>query len=172
MGAQAWAYGPARPRRRRSRVLGAVVGFVLAASVVAVAAWIVTQPAGKGFSKAGSLVAPTTVDIATAELTGDLTPGGVGDVSIKVTNGNAIPVRLVGTGTFAFATSDKANCVSSNVLSQNGDIQAAIDATPPIPAGQTVTLVLSDAVAMSSTAPTDCQNARFPINLSLTFATV
>jgi hypothetical protein len=47
MEATAWSFGPA-PKKRRSKILGAVVGFVAAASITAVAVWF-TMPDSPGF---------------------------------------------------------------------------------------------------------------------------
>ena len=74
MSALAFA-SPGRPRRRRSKILGAVIGFVAAASLVAIAAWIVIPNSpGIGYGKGKAPVAGLVLDsvqVTDAQLQGN-----------------------------------------------------------------------------------------------------
>lgn len=155
-----WAAGP-RPRRRRSRVLGAVVGFVLAASLTAVAAWLVTVDDAPVQGKFGTLVAPT---IQTATLSPDKTcfPGGTCDASLKIDNPNG---ALIITGVAVPTTYRTTGC--SVWFTANTQTGLAI----PVPAGVTDNVIVPDALKADSATDTACQGVAALQNAKLTFST-
>jgi hypothetical protein len=94
-----WAFGPAR--KRRSRIMGAVVGFAVAASVVAVATWvIVPNSPGIGFGKGRAPVsglALVSLNIPESDGTfGDgVGPSESGSVYARWTNPNPMQVSII-----------------------------------------------------------------------------
>jgi hypothetical protein len=98
----AFAYGPKKKSRKRSKILGVVIGFVTAASLTAMAAWIVIPNAtGTGFGKADNAstgLALVSVDMqsndpvfAGASLVG---PSDTGSVFAVWRNDNAYDVSI------------------------------------------------------------------------------
>jgi hypothetical protein len=100
-----WAFGPPKKVRRRgmirrSRLLGAVLGFVMAASAVGVAAWLV-MPNSPGFGYGRGAPAETGLVLVSIELmNGDLTtqnefgPGDSGQLRTRWSNPNTFGVTL------------------------------------------------------------------------------
>jgi len=95
----AFAYGP-RKRSHRSKVIGAVLGFVMAASLVAIAAWIVIPDSpgfgyGKGRNATQGLVLESVV-LTGADLTSDVIgPGETGTILAKWSNPNVVAVSVI-----------------------------------------------------------------------------
>lgn len=143
-----------RFKSRKSKVLGAVVGF-LAAGSLAFAAWSVF-PSGNAYTRTGA--APTAIVMTmnasevTTAVTTPLTPGQTGSVAVKVNN------------TSAYALILKAVDFSGSYTTLSGSTcdQPANFSTPdltglsiPVPVG-TSTLVIPAAVTMGANAQTVC----------------
>jgi len=152
-----------RPRRRHARILGAVVGGVLAASAVAVAAWLVGG-GGEAYSRAGSLDDLTTASV-TFNAADDLYPGDTGDAQIAIVNPNSTDVTVTDVTGAGAVTSDKGGCAGTNLTFTDQTGLALVVSANNGPAGDQFALVGS--VALASTAPTECQGAVFTIPVSL-----
>jgi hypothetical protein len=148
---------------RKLSVTAVFTGTLLAASV-AFAAWTATG-SGNGYAKATTAEALSTVD-ASASTVAQLYPGGLGDVKVTVHNPNDYPVELTSILGDGDITSDKgAACDADTGVSfsdQTGDFD--------VPANDTVTFTLTDAVAMSNDCDNSCQGAVFTIPVTLSGA--
>jgi hypothetical protein len=156
---RSWAFGPQR-RRVRGWVAGIVAG-VLVASGIAVAAWLVNG-SGEAYSRAGSLVAPTTLD-ASASVVAELFPGETGDLAMRFHNSNGTDVEvsnIAGTG-----PSNPANClVTVDAIAVSG--QSVV-----VPAGGEATLVVPDGASMDQGADTTCQGQTITVPISFQAST-
>jgi hypothetical protein len=155
-------------RRRFSRkfLLVTVVLTLALAAGVAVAQWLVTG-SGSGFAQAG-----TAGDIGTLELpatdgfTGDdlLVPGASGDFVITINNPNSFPVNVTDITGSGAVTSDKgAACDASTGVTFTDQTGLSL----LVPAGDSETFILEDAVQMDNTSANECQGARFTIPVTL-----
>lgn len=147
---------------RRSRILGAIVGFALAASLTAVAAWLVTTDNAPGRAKYGTLIAPT---FTTATLAPDKTcfPGQVCDASFRIDNPNS--GALIITEVAVPTTYRTGAC--DVWLTANPQTGLSI----PVPAGVTDNLIVPDALKADSATDTACQGTDALQNVKLTFST-
>jgi hypothetical protein len=133
---------------------------------IAVAAWSVST-SGNGSAKASTASALTLGD-ASGSTSGDLYPGGAGDLKLKLSNPNPFPVRVtaVALTSGGTITSNAAACDSGgngvSLTTQSGlTIDLAANA-----ANQVATV--SGAVHMASSAPNACQGAVFTIPVDVT----
>ena len=85
---------------------------LVAACGAAIAAWS-TSGSGNGYAKATTASAITLAD-ASASTSGDLYPGGAGDLKIKISNPNTFPVRITAVAGNGTITSDTGGCTSVN----------------------------------------------------------
>jgi len=96
MTATGWVYKRRKPRRRH-RVLGAVVGFVLAASLSASAVWLMNgqtdNAPGRGDIGTATMVNPT-VSAGTVAPNTQLLPGQTAEGTFTITNSNSFAVTL------------------------------------------------------------------------------
>jgi len=98
-----WVINPAPKKRRRSRLLGAIVGFVAAASLVAVAAWFV-MPDSPGFGYGRAKNPAMGLQLVSVQLTeGDLSsfgnpigPSETGTMAARWSNPNLFDVSITG----------------------------------------------------------------------------
>ncbi len=155
-----------RIRRRTFVVLALLCGVVAAGA--AIAAWS-TSTSGDGYAKAATASALTLSD-ASASTSGDLYPGGSGDLKLKVANPNDFPVRItaVSLTSGGTITSNVAACNTGgsgvSLTNQSGltlDLAANAAAT---------VLTVPGAVQMSSTSHNSCQGAVFTIPVDVTAA--
>lgn len=146
-------------KTRRSRIIGAVVGFVLSASLVAVAAWLVSGT-GPGTTQIGTLVAPTITAGTLAGNEKQCFPGGTCDGVFAISNPNGALVVTglsdggMGTGTCA------------DQLLTNPQTGLSI----PVPAGSS-TVTVPNAFALATAAPSSCQGTTATRVAVLQFAT-
>jgi hypothetical protein len=153
-------------RRRTFLVLAAVVVGVLAG--VAIAAWS-TSTSGNAYSK-GATASALVLSDASASTSGDLYPGGSGDLKLKVANPNSFPVRITA------VTLTSGGTITSNVTACNtggtgvtftNQTGLAVDlAANAAAAVQT----LAGAVHMSNSSDSTCQGAIFTIPVDVTAA--
>jgi hypothetical protein len=153
---------------RRRTLLIALAILALLATAVGVASWS-TSTSGNGYSKAATASALTLSD-ASASTTGDLYPGGTGDLKLKVANPNNFPVRItaVSLTSGGTITSNVGACNTAGhgvtLTNQSG---LAIDlAANAAAAVQTI----SGAVNMSTSSDNSCQGAIFTIPVDVTAA--
>ena len=92
-----WVINPApkKKRSRRSKVVGAVIGFTVAASLTAVAAWVLI-PDGPGtvFGKGGQSTNGLALISLTTTGTEGLTPNNDATFKARVKNNNTFSVTL------------------------------------------------------------------------------
>jgi hypothetical protein len=147
----------------RSRVVaGLTVGVIAVTGALATAAWL-ANGTGSGSAKATSSKTLVLSD-ASASVSADLYPGASGDLVLKIENPNGFPVQLTsitqdGDITSSAGTSCKA---ASTGLTYTAPASLA-DKAFNIAAGQTKTITLDDALAMSNASDDSCQGATFTV---------
>ncbi len=147
---------------RKLSLVGATLAVFLIGSVV-FAAWLVTGT-GNGGAKATTA---TNLVVTAGSTTGDLFPGGNGDVKVSIQNPNPFAVNvktIVGSGAI---TSAAPGCTTTGVSFT--DQNAVTGMT--IAAGATQAVTLDDAASMN-TSDNGCQGATFTIPLSVTAQSV
>ena len=156
-------------RIRRRTILGlALLLLLIGAASVAIASWS-TSTSGNGYSKA-STASPLVLSDASASTSGDLYPGGSGDLKLKVANPNSFPVRItaVALTTAGTITSNVAACNTGGTgvtfTNQSGlSLDLAANAAATV-------FTLSGAVHMSNSSDTTCQGAIFTVPVDVTAA--
>jgi hypothetical protein len=151
---------------KKHRVMGSVFGFLLAASLTAVAAWLVTStnndPATGGKAKSGSLAAPTWEAVVNGEIASTLYPGETGSLTFKINNPNTQPVKLTKlepNGTFNKQTTPNGACASSFTVNLGGDGTLYNNAAGiPLPASASTVVQIPGAVTLDAATPTTCQS--------------
>jgi hypothetical protein len=166
-----WSFGPTRKRGFVSRHVKAfAIGTAIAtmtATGIGFAIWL-TGGTGRGFGKSSHLNSLVLLDIPSAEMTGDLFPGGDGDLSIRVSNTNNFPVFV------RSVIFDSGNGVETQPTACNPSLLTApgLPATNlslgPIPANGQGTVVLNDVLHLDIGAPDNCQDTRFSVPLMIT----
>jgi hypothetical protein len=153
---------------RRRTLLTVAALFMLAATGIGIAAWS-TSTSGNAYSKAATASAIVLSD-ASASTSGDLYPGGTGDLKLKVANPNSFPVRItaVSLTSGGTITSNVAACNTGGtgvtLTNQSGlTLDLAANAAAAV-------LTISGAVNMSSSSNTNCQGAVFTIPVDVTAA--
>lgn len=158
----------AAPRARRALITAGTVAAALALpSGVAQAYWM-TSGSGTG-SAAGGQISSLTGLTGSASATGLLVPGGSGTLVVAVQNPNTVPITVtaISTGAVGVGVSGAAGACNAT--------DPAISLTTPtaglpftVPAGGNATVTLTNAVAMGSTAKSECQSATFSVPVTLT----
>jgi hypothetical protein len=149
-----------------------IVGIALAAAALATAAAAYWTATGVG---SGSTLVPAgqqPVVLSPATPSTSLYPGGSAEVAVTVTNPNAFRVRLSslqldtsqGTGGFA-ADAGHSGCNVSSLSFTTASVGQFVPARVGTQDG-TLTLSLPNAVSMSSTAASACQDATFTLYLA------
>jgi hypothetical protein len=126
------------------------------ASGVAYAVWSATG-SGATTAKAGT----TTALTATASITGGpLYPGATADLTVVVTNPNAVPVTV---------TTIAAGTVAASAGCSTHGVTVTIPATVNllVPANGSAPRTLTGAVAMSTASSSDCQGATFTVPVTV-----
>lgn len=156
-------------RIRRRTVLVAVAFLLLiAGGAIAIAAWS-TSTSGNAYSKATTASA-LVLTSASASTTGDLYPGGTGDLKLKVANPNSFPVRITGVSLTSGGsiTSDNPACdAGGNGVSLTDQSALQIDLAANAAAA---VVTIPGAVQMSTASDTNCQGATFTIPVDVTAA--
>jgi hypothetical protein len=153
---------------RRRTLLAIALLLALVVAGIAISAWS-TSTSGNAYSKATTASALVLSD-ASASTSGDLYPGGTGDLKLKVANPNSFPVRItaVSLTSGGTITSNVAGCNSGGtgvtLTNQSGlTLDLAANAAASV-------LTVSGAVHMSSSSDTTCQGAIFTIPVDVTAA--
>jgi hypothetical protein len=153
-------------RRRTILVIVALLALLLAG--IAISAWS-TSTSGNAYSKA-TTATPLVLSDASASTTGDLYPGGSGDLKLKVANPNSFPVRItaVSLTSGGTITSNSVPCNSGGtgvtLTNQSGlTLDLAANAAAAV-------YTVAGAVHMSSASDTTCQGAVFTIPVDVTAA--
>ena len=136
-------------RIRRRTLLLALALLALLATAIGVASWS-TSTSGNGYSKAATASALTLSD-ASASTTGDLYPGGTGDLKLKVANPNNFPVRITAVSLTSGGT------ITSNVSACN---TAGHGVTLTNQTGLAIDLAANAAAAATADAPATRTNDR------------
>ena len=157
---------------KRIAIGSAVAGTVLGAAAFASAAFTTHTDSFNVSGHAAEVQAPTAVDGA---VVGDLMPGYWNDVTFSVTNPNNYDLAIS-----TIASPDYSPTVSPAACGINfqtdWDLLTPLSsnelANTPVPAGQTVTVTLHDAIGMyaaSQTPGTECQGAAVTLPLTVSF---
>jgi hypothetical protein len=148
-------------RIKRHRVFAAVLGFVLALSLGAVAAWLVGG-GGDAYTKAGEAADLTTEDVS-ASVTAELFPSDTGDALIRITNPNGGPVTVDEIAQAGNATDmDEPTCDLGTTVSLATQTDVGT-----VPGGSSATFTLTDAVSTTAAFPSCVQGDRIAIPVSL-----
>jgi hypothetical protein len=153
----------------RRRTLLAVAGLAtLIAAGIGIAAWS-TSTSGNAYSKATTAGAITLSD-ASASTSGDLYPGGSGDLKLRVANPNSFPVRITAVALTSAGTITS-NVTACNTGGTGVTLTSQSGLTLDLAANAAATvLTVPGAVHMSSGSDTNCQGAIFTIPVDVTAA--
>jgi hypothetical protein len=154
--------------------LMAAVAMVTVLGGGAAYAYFLSAGSGSGSASTGAMKA-VTVAAVTGTPTTPLVPGGNGDVILKVTNPNNFSVSLTtvvfkAAGTITF---DNAHlgCTTTDTTPVVTLSVPANDLPQTIPAAQSATFDLVNAVTMAGTATSNCQGATISIPVTITVHT-
>jgi hypothetical protein len=153
-------------RRPAAAVVGASI-LLAAAGGTAYAYWS-APGAGSGAASAGQLQTLTTQALVQAAPgQHPLSPGGVADAVVRVSNPNPYAVQLYSVSSAGPATADSSHpqCVRTGVSFQNP--ATPLTPTVTVPANSTQTVTLSSSVSMDLTSDAGCQGAHFNLPLTL-----
>jgi hypothetical protein len=159
------------PTRSRKLLAFVAASAAVVASGLVFAAWLTTG-SGSATAKAGSSQALSVLD-ASASTNATLYPGVNGDVTVRVSNPNAFPVRVTGVSLDG-DNSDIAVDAGHSGCSPTGvsfTDQTGLTIDVPAKSGGTngaTTATLTGAAAMSNAAVNACQGATFTIPVTLT----
>ena len=149
--------------RGQKLVLGIVAVVALAGGGAALAAWLAT---GTGSGAAQATNAEGLV-VEVASTTGQLYPGGTGDIKVKVTNPNDYPVQVTDiSSTGTIDSSGPAACDASTGVSYV-DSATTDDLPFTIAANGNQTVTLDGAASMTNASDTTCQGATFTIPITV-----
>ncbi len=146
----------------RLAVAASVVVMVVAGGATTFGAWTVGG-SGNGYAKAVTAQNLTMNVVAAA--TGDLYPGGTGNVRYSVTNPNAFPFTITAVAANGAVTSDNATCTTGPTGVTFTDTTGL---TQLVPANDTVVFNLAGKAAMTNSSVNACQGATFTLPVTLT----
>lgn len=172
------------PGSRKSKVVAAVVGALLAgSSAYAATNWVVGLNAGSSGEAQSATVANLTINtVASPAASNVLYPGGTGDVVLTITNTNPYPVTITAVNlpantTYAAGYSNsglsaaQTGCSSttSDVLWNfaTGTSGSSHTLTTPLTVGAAsasnnpLTVTLTNDASMTASAPAACENTYF-----------
>jgi hypothetical protein len=148
----------------KKTLLTLVAAAAIAAAGGAYATWS-TSGSGDGYAKATTASAITLAD-ASSSTSGDLYPGGSGNLKLKVSNPNSFPVRITAVAGSGTIGSDTVGCTSANhAVTFTDQTSQTLDLTAN--ASNTV-FTLTGVVHMGSSAANACQGAVFTVPVTLT----
>ncbi len=174
-----------KPQRegRKRRLTAITVGAVLAGGAAFAATnWVVGLTAGSSAQGQSATISNLTIAaIATPSPTNLLFPGGTGDAVIKITNPNAFPVTITAlqlpadttyaagysnstlttTNPTCTATGATASLVSWNFSSAAIGSSHTLTTPLTVAANGTLTVTLTNDVAMGATSPSSCAGNYF-----------
>ena len=153
---------------RGKRVALAVIGVIaLVGGGAAIAAWL-AGGTGSGAARATSAL---DLVVTSGTTTGQLFPGGAGDVVVSIQNPNGYPVSVTGVSSTGSITdsSGPAACDAATGVSYV-DAEAENDLPTTINANSTKTVTFTNAASMTNASDTTCQGATFTIPITVTGA--
>ena len=156
---------------RRGLTTFAATGAAVVVTSFVFAAWT-TNGTGSATTKAGNASALSTVD-ASASTDATLYPGVSGDVTLRISNPNAFPVRVTavslnGDNSNITADAGHSGCSPTGVSFTD---QTGLTIDVPAKSGGTngaATATLTGAAAMSNASVNACQGATFTVPVTLT----
>jgi len=155
-------------RIRRRTFVAVVALLALLAATIGIASWS-TSTSGNGYSKAATATALTLSD-ASASTTGDLYPGGTGDLKVKVANPNSFPVRITAVSLTSGGTITS-NVGACNTAGHGVTLTNQSGLTIDLAANAVATVeTIASAVNMSTSSDNSCQGAIFTIPVDVTAA--
>jgi len=155
-------------RIRRRTFVAVVALLALLAATIGIASWS-TSTSGNGYSKAATATALTLSD-ASASTTGDLYPGGTGDLKVKVANPNSFPVRITAVSLTSGGTITS-NVGACNTAGHGVTLTNQSGLTIDLAANAVATVeTIAGAVNMSTSSDNSCQGAIFTIPVDVTAA--
>ena len=151
---------------------GLVAGLLLVSSGAAWAAWTKSENSNNGRGAARSMA----FDVAASVPTGDLYPGGQGDLKFAVTNTNPFPIKVTSVALQSAVTPLAANaaCATTGgaaLVTANPVVLAAPSNETIAPTG-TVVYTLDNALTLDVNANDSCQGATFQVPVTVTAAQV
>jgi hypothetical protein len=161
-------------RRNISRKLAAaIIGATFAVVGLVYAAWT-TNGTGSAYTKAGTALSLTTVDVS-ASTAATLYPGTSGDVLVKIDNPNPYSVTvsavsLNGTNADIAPDGSHSSCTTTGVSFAN---QTGLSISVPAKSGGvdgTTQTTLTGAASMSNASLNACQGATFTIPVTISGA--
>ena len=146
----------------KRRTIGTLAVFlVLSVAGVAFAAWT-ADGSGSGQAKATTM---SGVTATVGTVTGDLFPGGTGDVKLTFANGNSFPVKVTAVvADGAVTASGGAGTCSTTGVS----FGAQSGLTLAVAASGTLAHTFTGAASMDNTSDSGCQGATFTIPVKIT----
>lgn len=154
--------------KRSKLIVLLAVAAVAVTGALASAAWL-SNGTGNGSAKA-STSQDLTIGDASAAPSAQLYPGAKGDVKVKITNTNTFPIQLTsitGDGAITSSTGDACDASTGVTYTAPSDLSGA---DFKFAAGETKTITLTDAVAMSNASDNACQGATFTIPVKVAAA--
>jgi hypothetical protein len=152
-------------RQLRRLGAGGLVLIALTATVGTFGAWLSTGT-GATDARAGSAAPLTTLDVA-ASADAQLSPGGTGDLMLRITNPNAFTVTVTEVAPAGAVTTD----AGAGCDADTGVGFAPKTVTLTIPAGVSRRFTIVGSVSMSAASSNACQGAMFSIPVALTGGT-
>ncbi len=159
-------------RRRLVRVVVPVAAVVSLAAVVGAVAFFTATGSGFGSATAGS-ADPVTISAGTP--TSFLYPGGQSDVTVTIDNPNDVAVKIPSLGLDTDHPTDHSGLEGDLCTIAQADLTFTASALTldnggsgwTVPANDSITIDLADAVEMGTNAANGCQNATFTVYLKV-----
>lgn len=153
----------AAPERKKRKFAVAVVfawamALVVSTAGVGYAVWTVSGT-GQGSAKATTAV---NLTVAPGSATGQLYPGGDGDVEFSVTNNNDYAVTVTGWSGATVQGTDKAGCNPGHFAFKAGTVTGGA-----VPAKATQVVKITGGITMTAAAPNECQSAAVTVSATL-----
>ncbi|MGO8875568.1 MAG: hypothetical protein ACLQNG_07375 [Acidimicrobiales bacterium] len=173
------------PRRPRSKIVGVVLGVLLAGSgAYAATNWVVGISAGSSGEGQSATVSNLTITaVASPAASNLLYPGGTGDVVLTISNPNPYPVTVTSvnlptsttyatgyttsaltttqTGCLAATPSDVIWNYSTSTSGSSHTLTTALTVAANGQSNNPLTVTLTNDASMTSAAPAACENTFF-----------
>ena len=154
---------------KRIAIRAAVAGAALGISATAMAAFSTSSV----FTASGHAAKVTTAEVQ-GHITDELMPGHWSDVEFTVTNPNSYPIVVGGVSSPEYNPAvDPAYPTCAADFQISGDAERPeLEGKPTgtvVPAGQTVTLTLHDAIGEYANARNECQGVAVSLDLKVDF---
>jgi hypothetical protein len=161
------------PRPRRTKIVAAFFGAALSGGLAfAATQWLVGLNDGSSGQGQAASIQNLSITATSGALTNQLYPGGIGDVTVRITNPNGYPVTITAVSlpaatSYASAYSDSAltsavaGCAagSPSYVTWNGSAGSHTLTSPlTVGANGTLTVTFTNGASMGLNAPAACAN--------------